>query len=165
MNHLEIIAKQSRHSMFNVARRSLLINIFNVESNKYYIFSVCVCSLSYQACKAHAPYCRLWPVRLYNTFPPYHLTGTIRKKKSLELKYLFWFSLQIFLNYLSFLEEMSGTWSKLYTGPQAKWPLLLSDFDETRNFSTDFRKIFKYQISWMSVQWELFHADGQAWWS
>ena len=25
-------------------------------SNKYYIFSVCVCSLSYLACKAHVPY-------------------------------------------------------------------------------------------------------------
>jgi len=99
MNHLEIIAKQGRHSMYNVTLRSLLINIFAVESNKYYIFSVCVCSLSYPACKARAPYCRLWLVGLYNTFPLYHLTGTIRKE-SLKLKniYISLFSLKFFWN-------------------------------------------------------------------
>jgi len=38
--------------------------------NKYYISWVCVCSLRYAACNAHAP-CHLWPVRLSNIFPPY----------------------------------------------------------------------------------------------
>jgi hypothetical protein len=32
------------------------------KSNKYYIFWVCVCSLSYPACNAHGPNCHLWPV-------------------------------------------------------------------------------------------------------
>jgi len=32
---------------------------FAVERNKYYIFRVCVCSLSHPACKAHAPYYHL----------------------------------------------------------------------------------------------------------
>jgi len=33
-------------------------------------------------------------------------------------------------------------------------PLFLSDCNQNRNFSTDFRKIIKYKISLKSVQWE-----------
>jgi len=43
------------------------------KSNEYYIIWVCICSLSYPACNVHAPYCHLWPARLYNIFP-HHLT-------------------------------------------------------------------------------------------
>ena len=38
---------------------------------------VCVCSLRYLACKAHAPYCQLWPAPLYKYFPHYLKNGTI----------------------------------------------------------------------------------------
>jgi hypothetical protein len=37
--------------------------------NKYYVFWVCVCSLRYPACNAHAPCFHRRPVRLYNIFP------------------------------------------------------------------------------------------------
>ena len=45
-----------------------------------------------------------------------------------------------------------------------KCPLLLSDFNETRIFWTDFLKMLKYQISWKSVQWKpscSMRADGR----
>jgi len=47
--------------------------------SNYYIFWVCVCSLSYPACNAHAPYWYLWPARLYRIFPHYLINGDFRK--------------------------------------------------------------------------------------
>jgi hypothetical protein len=61
----------------------------------YYIFLVCVCSLSYPACNAHAPYFHLSSVRLYNIFPHYLINGTILEKKLLNTKWVFWFSLPL----------------------------------------------------------------------
>jgi len=62
--------------------------------NEYYIFWVCVCSLRYLACNAHAPYCHMWSTPLYSIFPPYLVNGTIFVKTLLNIKCVFWFSLQ-----------------------------------------------------------------------
>jgi hypothetical protein len=43
----------------------------------------------------------------------------------------------------------------MYTGLHVDYPLLLSAFNETRVFSTDLRKIPKYECSYKSVSWEL----------
>jgi hypothetical protein len=42
----------------------------------------------------------------------------------------------------------------MYIGIHVKYPLLFSDFNENWIFSTDFRKLSKYQIPWKSVRRE-----------
>ena len=52
-----------------------------------------------------------------------------------------------------------------YVGLPVKYPLLLSDFNLTWTFTTDFRKILKYKILWKSARWEpscSLRTDGQA---
>jgi len=44
--------------------------------------------------------------------------------------------------------------TKLYIGLHAKCPLFLLDFNEILTFLTNFLKVFKYQISWKSDEWE-----------
>jgi hypothetical protein len=76
--------------------------IVAVEINKYYILWLYFYSLSYPACNAHAPYRRLWPVRLYNIFKHYLIKGTIFEKKLLNIKCMFWFSVQDWSEIFSF---------------------------------------------------------------
>jgi len=72
------------------------------ESNKCYIFLVFVCSLRYPAYNAYAPYCHLWPVRLYNIFSHYHINGTIfEKKKVIEHEMCFDFLYSFCLKHFS----------------------------------------------------------------
>jgi hypothetical protein len=43
----------------------------------------------------------------------------------------------------------------MYVVLHVKYPLFLSDFNETRMLTADFKKIVKHDISRKSVQWEL----------
>ena len=52
-------------------------------------------------------------------------------------------------------------WSKTYIGLHVRYPLFLSDFNETLAFSTDFSKNIQIQnfMKILPVGAELFHAD------
>jgi len=116
--------------------------------------SVCS-SLGHPACNAHAPYCHLWPVRIYNIFPHYFINGMIfEKKKNIEHTIVFWFFPHLLSELFLILIRTGRDVVKMYIGVHVKYPLLLSNFNETWIFSTDFRKIPKYKISWKSIHWE-----------
>ena len=61
----------------------------------FYIFWTFICSLSYPAFNAQAPYCHLWPVWLYHIFPHYLINGTIFGEKLSNIKCVFWFSIKL----------------------------------------------------------------------
>jgi hypothetical protein len=52
-------------------------------------------NLNYQAWNALAPYCHLWPIRLYNMFPHYLINEMIFEIQLPKLERVFWFSLHI----------------------------------------------------------------------
>jgi hypothetical protein len=114
---------------------------------------VCVCSLSNPACKAHAPHYYLWPAHLYHIFN--HLIhSTIFGKKLLNIKCVFWFSLQLLSEI--FLIPRRILW---HTTTNLHWSsrnlsIILVKFYWNLNFLGTFTKIIKYKISWKSVQWQ-----------
>ena len=127
------------------------------KSSKYYIFWVCVCSLNYPRCNAHAPYCHLWPVRLYNSSPHYLINGTILEQKKISnwKKYVVWFSLQLLSETFLILRRIEQDMINNVYWYSRKPPVIIAMLWRNLNFLDRFsKKIFKYQISWKSLQWK-----------
>jgi hypothetical protein len=120
------------------------------KSNNYYIFWACICRLSYPAWNTRAPYCYLWRARFYKTLAFYFMNDTIFEKKWLNIKRVFFFN--FLCNFCLNISHCNKNWGRY--GLRVKYPLFLSDFNETRTPSTDIGKIIKYRISWKSVLWE-----------
>ena len=91
---------------------------------------------------------------LYHIFPHYLINGTVFDKKLFNTKCLFWFSLRLLYETFLIRRRIQRDIIINVQRSSYKLPLFLSDFTETWIFSTDFRKILKYQISWKSVHWQ-----------
>ena len=92
-----------------------------------------MCSLTYPACNAHAPYCHLWPVRPHSIVSHCLLNGTIfeKKKKLLNIKRVFRFSLQLLSETFRILRKAERDMIKNVIGLHVKCSLFLSDINET----------------------------------
>ena len=111
------------------------------ESNDYDTTWVCVCSLRYPACNAHAPYCHLWPAPLYNIFPHYLKKARFSKKKIIyQIKYVFWFSLQLLS--ATFLVLRRNEWDMIRNvhWSSRKVPFIVVRFYRNLNFLHRFSK-------------------------
>jgi len=117
---------------------------------------VCDCSLGYPACKANAPYFHLWSARLYNIF------STLSHRRHDFRKKVFEHKICILISYTTVIRNVSHSKKKWATYGQK----CVTVFMQSTRFSCSFliklefswqivKKIFKFHISWKSVQWEL----------
>jgi hypothetical protein len=133
-----------------------------------YIYWVCVCSLNYTACQAHAPYCRIIVLSvgwLYNFFLHYLINGMIfRKKHFIEhIMCILSFSTAFLLNIN--LKNNSRDVIKNICWSSFKVLLFFTGFNKTKKFSTDFRNKLNIKFNRNpTAGTELFHwTDRQTW--
>jgi hypothetical protein len=108
-------------------------------------------------------YCHLWPLWQYHIYRHYLINGTIFGEQITDHELCVFIFSTAFVSNTCHLKKNSA----IYYHKCIYWssyPVPLSDFNETRAFWTEFRKILKYQISRKSVQWEpscSMRTDGQ----
>ena len=75
-------------------------------------------------------------------------------KNLLNTKCVFWIPLQILPEAFLILRKIERDMTKMSSGLHVKYPLILPYFHTILIFSTVYRKLLKYQISWKAVQCE-----------
>ena len=111
---------------------------------------------------------RLWPVRLSHIFP-HNLTNSMTFfLKLLNIKCVLIFCTTFVWNISHSKKNSARHYHKLYCGVHVKCSLFFSDFNETWDFSTDFRKysninLHKNPFSGSQVVLRR-QTDGQTWW-
>jgi hypothetical protein len=135
--------KQDRQCTYNVTLMRVLVTIVAMENTIIITYSEFVLRLRYPACKAHAPCCHLWPARLCNIFPHYLINCTVfgRKKKILNTKCVFWFSLRHLLKTFLIIRRNERDVIKImYISVRVKVPVILVRFQRHLNFDEIFLK-------------------------
>jgi len=130
------------------------------------IYSECVCSVSYPACKTLAPYFYLWPVRLYRIFPHYFINSTTNGKKLLKKTCFDFLCNFFFVGNISYCKKNSAryfykcTLVFMQSAPCCcqSWRKLNFIDKFSKNTLPDFMKICPMGA-------KLFRADGQTGWS
>jgi len=111
-----------------------------------------ICSVIYLACNAHASYyiviCDLSPSYFYTLSQK----DTIFEKKVLNIKCVFWLSLQLLSEIFRILRRTERDMIINIYLSLSKVTLVLSDFNLTWIFSKEFRNILKCRILWKSVE-------------
>jgi hypothetical protein len=152
---------QDRQCKCNVTLRRVFNHCCNGKAVKYYTLLVCICSLRYAACKAHAPYFHPWPVWLYSAFPRCLINGTIFGKTLLNTKiYVLTFFTTFVETFLVLRRNERDVIINVYLSL-----CKVSDFNETY-FLDRFSKNPKMSISFKSVEWKpscSIRTDRQMW--
>ena len=82
------------------ARKTLTfscVRVTIVVAEKQYLLKLWVCVRVFSSVTRHAKtLCHLWPLWFHHVFPHYFTNGTIFGGKLLDIKCVFWFSLQFF---------------------------------------------------------------------
>jgi hypothetical protein len=97
----------------------------------------------------------------YVVCPPLQYFSTLcdkrhdfREKKLLDIKYTFCFLYNFCLKDFSLKKKWARYDQRCIVSLCERKTLFFSDFNYTLIFSKLFRKMLKYQISWISIQWE-----------
>ena len=117
-----------------------------------------MCSLSYPASKAHAPYyiviCGLFGFTML-----FHVSSqTAGFSEDKVIGHKMWIFSTTFIQTFPTLRSIQPCITKMCIDLLVKCTLFLSDFNKTWVFSKDFRNNLKYQISSKSVRWELSYS-------
>ena len=135
------------------------------KSNKYYTFWVCLGSLTYPACNAHAPYYHLWPARLYINLSHYLTNGKISKKKMLfNMKCVIRFSLLHLSETFLILRINERGMIKMHIDLHVKYHYSCQILMKLEFSQQILKKVHKHQISCNPVQWKpkcSMRADGK----
>jgi hypothetical protein len=139
----------TRQYASNITLRSVRVTIFVKEKQKVlHNLRVCVCCLSYAACKAHAPYyiviCECPALQYFFTLS--HKGHNFRKEIIEHKMRALIFSTNFVWKFYHSKKKSARYYHKCtYIGLHVKYPLFLADFDESWISWTQFRKILKYQ--------------------